>query len=114
MMIAADRSVWFVGDLDDPFDAIAGGWYQLLSSACRAPSFSVPIAGISASWDAATSRTERTITLLLRRGAVAFAGSPAGRAGDHPQREKNDSLRKPGPCSRVRPAIGAEPALVVA
>jgi len=54
------------------------------------------------------------MTLLLRRGAVAFAGSPAGRAGDHPQREKNDSLRKPGPCSRVRPAIGAEPALVVA
>ena len=50
------------------------------------------------------------MTLLLRRGAVAFAGSPAGRAGDHPQREKNDSLRKPGPCSRVRPAIGAEPA----
>ena len=44
---------------DDPFDAIAG---------------------ISASWDAATSRTERTMTLLLRRGAVAFGRTPA-RAG---------------------------------
>ncbi len=49
------------------------------------------------------------MTLLLRRGAVAFAGSPAGRAGDHPQREKNDNLpRKAGACSRVRPAIGAD------
>ncbi len=49
------------------------------------------------------------MTLLLRRGAVAFAGSPAGRAGDHPQREKNDNLpRRAGACSRVRPAIGAD------
>lgn len=51
------------------------------------------------------------MTLLLRRGAVAFGRSPAGTDRRHHSREKNDLLPVTGPGSGVHPVTGAEPAV---
>src|SRR6266498_2908826 len=93
---------------DDLFDAIAGALVPVVELSVQRTLVERPIAGISASWDAATSRTERTMTLLLRRGAVAFARSPARHGRHQHRREKNDHLpRYRGPRSGVRPVARA-------